>query len=242
MKQFLFALAFSGLLAAPAVGQSGAPATGINATMLKMFGDTKTFTAQANARLLDGNQKEISAIPMTMSMRDNKLRTEMDMSQVKGGSIPPEAAGMLKQVGMDRMVTLVRPDKKATIMLYPGLQSYAEVPFTEEEASEAKVESTALGTETIDGHPCRKTKLTSSDAKGGKQEAIVWQATDLKNFPIQMQMAQRGNTLLVKFQSPKLEAPDASLFEVPTGYTKYPSLQALMQAAMMKMLGGPEQK
>jgi len=66
----------------------------------------------------------------------------------------------------------------------------------------------------------------------------VWQATDLKKFPLQMQMAQRANTLIVKFQPPKLEAPDAALFDVPAGYTKYASVQELMQAAMMKMFGG----
>jgi hypothetical protein len=57
-----------------------------------------------------------------------------------------------------------------------------------------------------------------------------------------MQMAQKGNTLIVKYQAPKLESPEASLFEIPAGYTKYPSVQALMQAAMMKMLGGLEAK
>jgi hypothetical protein len=57
-----------------------------------------------------------------------------------------------------------------------------------------------------------------------------------------MQLTQGGNKLMLKFQSPKLEAPDASLFEVPAGYTRYPSLQALMQGAMMKMLGGQEPK
>ena len=91
-----------------AFAQGNAPAAGINAAMLKLFGDIKAFTAKAEARLLDENQKEISALPMTMALRDNKLRADMDMSQVKGGSIPPEAAGMLKQAGMDRMVTVVQ--------------------------------------------------------------------------------------------------------------------------------------
>ena len=241
MKRLLLAVALA-CSTASALAQSGAPSSGINASMLKMFGGIKAFTARAEARLLDEGQKEISTMPMTMAMRDNMLRAEMDMSQVKGGSIPPEAAGMLKQVGMDRMVTVVRPEKKATIIMYPGLQSYAEAPLSEGEAADAKMESTEVGKETIDGHPCTKTKLTATDAKGNKQEAFVWQATDLKNFPIQMQMAQKGNTLIVKYQAPKLETPEASLFEIPAGYTKYPSIQALMQAAMMKMFGGLEAK
>jgi hypothetical protein len=241
MKRLFLAVTLA-CFTASALAQGGSPSSGINATMLKMFGGIKAFTARAEARLLDGSQKEISAMPMNMAMRDNMLRAEMDLSQVKGGSIPPEAAGMLKQAGMDRMVTVVRPEKKATVIMYPGLQSYAEVPLSEDETAEAKVESTELGKETIDGHPCTKTKLVSTDAKGNKQEAFVWQATDLKNFPVQMQMAQKGNTLIVKYQAPKLETPEASLFDIPAGYTKYPSVQALMQAAMMKMFGGLEAK
>jgi hypothetical protein len=241
MKPLLLAVSLA-CFTASALAQGGSTSSGINAAMLKMFGGIKAFTARAEARLLDGSQKEISVLPMNMAMRDNMLRSEMDMSQIKGGSIPPEAAGMLKQAGMDRMVTVVRPEKKATVIMYPGLQSYAEVPLSEEEAADAKVESTELGKETIDGHPCTKTRLVATDAKGNKQEALVWQATDLKNFPIQMQMEQKGNTLIVKYQAPKIESPEASLFETPAGYTKSPSVQALMQAAMMKMLGGLEAK
>jgi len=215
MKRLFLALTLGASLAS-ASAQLGTPQTGVSAAMLKMFGDTKAFTAKADARILDKDQKEISS----------------------NGSMPPEASAMMKQAGMDKMVTVVRPDKKATIISYPGLKSYAEVPFTENEAAEEKVEFTDVGKESIDGHPCVKKKLTSTDSKGRPQEAFVWQATDLKNFPVQMQMAQRKNTLIVKFQPPKWEAPEAALFDTPAGFTKYSSVQELMQAAMMKMFSG----
>ena len=237
MKRFLVALMLAGF-AVSAFAQMRGPSTGINARMLKMFGETKAFSANAEARILDKDQKEVTSMPMTMALRDGKLRSEMDVSQVKGSGMPPEAAAMMKQAGMDKMVTLVRPDKKATIISYPGLQSYAEIPFSEDEAAEEKVDSTEVGKETIDGHPCVKTKFTSTDSKGTTREAFVWQATDLKKFPLQMQMAQRSQTLIVKFQPPKFETPDAAIFDMPSSYTKYPTIQALMQAAMMKMFGG----
>src|SRR6266511_218626 len=102
MKRFLFAFAL-GATVFSASAQRGAPQTGINAAMIKMFGDIKAFTAQAEARLLDREQKEISLMPMTLSLRDGKLRADTDLSQVKGGSIPAEAAAMMKQAGMDKM-------------------------------------------------------------------------------------------------------------------------------------------
>ncbi|HTD68424.1 MAG TPA: hypothetical protein VK846_18015 [Candidatus Limnocylindria bacterium] len=237
MKRFFLALTLATSLAS-APAQVGGPPAGINAAMLKMFGDIKAFTAKADARILDENKKEISALPMSIALRDGKLRSEMDLSEMKGGSIPPEASAMMKQAGMDKMVTIVRSDKKATVVSYPGLKSYAEVPFSETEVADAKIEITDAGKEDIDGHPCVKKKLAFADAKGRPQEAFVWQASDLKGFPLQIQMDQRKNTLILKFQQPKLEAPDASLFEMPAAYAKYNSLQELMQAAMMKMFSG----
>ena len=237
MKTLFAALAL-GLLISTAAAQGGGKSPGLNAALLKMFGDTKAFTAQAEARMLDQNQKEISALPMTLAMRDGKMRADMDLSALKGGAVPAEAAAMLKQSGMDRMSTLLLPDKKVSTILYPGLQSYAEVPITQEEEFNGKIETTEMGRETIDGQACKKLKLTTTDADGKTQEAFVWQATAWENFPAQIQLTQKPNTLIVKFQEPKLTAPETAQFDIPAGYTKYASVPALMQAAMMKMFGG----
>lgn len=234
MKKFLFIAALVASIVS-ASAQFNTPPTGVNAEMLKLFGDTKAFTAKADARLLDKDQQETLSMPITMALRDGKLRSEMNMSEIKGQAIPAEAAAMMKQAGMDQMITIVRPDKKATLISYPGLKSYAEMPFSENEKKEEKVELTEVGKETIDGHPCVKKKLVTTDSKGRPQELFVWQATDMKNFPVQMELPQRSNKLVVKFQAPKMEAPDAALFDIPAGYTKYDSIQMMMQSAMMKM-------
>jgi hypothetical protein len=207
MKRFALALACT-VLTLNLFAQGGAPQTGVNAAMVKMFGDINAFTAPAEVRVLDKNLKEITVLPMTMSLRDGKLRTEMDISQVKGAGLPPEAAQMMKQAGLDKTVTLIQPDKKLSTLIYPNMQAYAEMPVPEEEVG-GKMETKELGTEEIDGHPTKKVKLTSTDAKGGTQEAIVWQATDLKNFPIRMQMTQRDNSVIVnsKTRSSKRRPP-----------------------------------
>lgn len=220
-----------------AFAQRGTPMSGIDSAMIKMFGDVKAFSAPAEVHLLDKELKETSVMPMTFALRDNKMRADMDMSEAKGAALPPEAAGMMKQAGIDKMVALIQPDKKTTTLIYPNAQACADIPVSENEDA-GKFESTELEKETIQGHPCKKVKLTSTDSKGKTREALVWQATDLKNFPIKMQMAQKSNTVIVNFRDPKLEAPPASQFEIPAGYTRYPSVQALMQAVMMKMFSG----
>ena len=152
--------------------------------------------------------------------------------------MPADAMAMLKETGMDKMQMLITPEKKSTMLIYPGLQAYAALPISDEEMANSKVETTDVGKETVDGHPCIKRKVTTTDEKGKTKEAFVWAATDLKSFPLKMQMQQKKNTIHIHYSAPSLEKPDAALFEVPTGYTKYDSVQGLMQAAMMKMLGG----
>ena len=102
-----------------------------------------------------------------------------------------------------------------------------------------KVDKTRLGRETVDGHSCEKNKVVISAADNtGKQEAMVWYATDLNNFPLRVQMVQEGTTVVMDHRNVKFVRTDAKQFDPPTGYTKHATAEALMQNAMMKMLGG----
>jgi hypothetical protein len=140
------------------------------------------------------------------------------------------------------MATILRPDKRVTMVVCPALQSYAEIPMSNEEAAEwdqnFKMEKTSLGKETIDGHPCEKKKAPVIDPKGGKLDAIVWEASDLRGFPVQIQINQPEATVLMRYREVRLSRLDPKLFEAPPGFTRYDSMEKLMQGAMMKMLGG----
>jgi len=131
MKRALFTVTM--VASVLATSAQRAPQTGINAAMIKMFGDIKAFTAQAEVHLLDKEQKEVSVLPMTLALRDGKLRAEMDLTQAKGTAIPPEATIMMKQAGLDKMVSLIQPEKKINALMYPAMKAYAEVPVSEEE-------------------------------------------------------------------------------------------------------------
>jgi hypothetical protein len=239
MKRLSLSIALLAATATTLCAQiGGAPNSGINASLLKWFGDIKAFTAKGEVRMTDADGKEISSMPVTWMLLDGKLRTEMDMGQMKGASMPAEAVGMLKQTGMDKMHLLVTPEKKTTLVIYPGLKAYAPVPDAAGQQAEAKIQTTELAKETVEGHSCVKKKLSTTDANGKTEEAIVWSATDLKGFPIKMETQQQNTTLHMRFDTPSFDKPDAKLFEPPVGFTQHESLQGLMQAAMMKMMGG----
>jgi hypothetical protein len=102
---------------------------------------------------------------------------------------------------------------------------------------DSEIEITELGKETVDGHSCVKNKAVVTDQQGVKHEFTVWNATDLKNFPVKVEMNEQGSATMT-FRGINFSKPDANLFVPPTRYTKYGSIQEMMQAVMMKNIGG----
>jgi len=80
--------------------------------------------------------------------------------------------------------------------------------------------------------------LTFTDKEGKTAEAIVWEATDLKNFPIQYQTVENEQTTTTTFSDIKMDKPDASLFDLPEGYKKYGNMQEMIMGNMQRLLQG----
>lgn len=243
LKQ-LAALAFLACLFALAAKAQvpGAGQAGLNTAMLKLFGDVGGFTSKADLRMQEKGSSEVMTMTVDFAMRDGKVRMDLDMSAVKSKQLPPETLAAFKVAGLDKLATIVRPDRKSTLLIYPSVQSYAEAPMAKDEAAaldrKFKIEKTRLGSETIDGRSCEKNKVIVSADNGERHEAIVWYAADLKNFPIRMQMNQPQMTIVLQYRDVKLSQPDAGRFEPPAGFTKHPTVEHLMQSAMLKTLGG----
>jgi hypothetical protein len=220
----------------------GPPNTGFNAALTKLFGTTTAFSAQCDVRVLDNSQKEKTSMPMQFALLDNKVRVEIDMTKVKGQGMTAEQAEQIKQMGMERIISIIRPDKKTLNLIYPAMQSCVTMPLPKEDADaiekEPKMEKTSLGKETLDGHACEKSKVILTDANGKKSEAVVWAATDLKDFPIQIQTTEKSDTVILRYSKIQFAKPDEKLFDVPAGYTTYDNMQAFGMGVMQKMMGG----
>jgi hypothetical protein len=211
-----------------------------SAGMRKLFGENKAFSAQMAMQVLDKSAKETLSATMNFSMLDGKVRTEVDMGAMKSSQMPAGMSDQLKQMGMDKVVSIMRPDKKIMYIVYPTLKSYVEMPLpaAEQESltKEVKIEKTEQGKETIDGHPCTKSKVIMTDDTGRKQEGLVWTAKDLKEFPIKMQFTEQENTFVMTYTSIKFDKPAESQFEGPSDFTKHDSMQTMMQGVTQKMM------
>ncbi|HZQ48013.1 MAG TPA: hypothetical protein VFC07_13425 [Verrucomicrobiae bacterium] len=213
-------------------GGMAAPPTGPNlgGANALLFGDNNSFTA--NFEMQSGSSQPMGG---KISVSDGKSRFEFDMTKLASGRNASSAA-QLKQFGMDTVASISRPDKKTVYTLYPGLNAYFETTIPDAPpatAGKSKTDISKLGTETIDGHPCAKNKIVVTDDNGATHESTVWNASDLKNFPLKIEQTEGGQKVTMTFKDVKLDKIDASLFEVPSGAKKYDSMMTLMQQEMM---------
>jgi hypothetical protein len=194
-------------------------------------------------QMAGSSEDKAMTMPGKIAVDAGKSRFEMNMAEMKGAQMPPEAMAQMKSMGMDQMVTLSLPDKKLIYMIYPNLKAYVEMPIRNQELtkpeSDFKVEITELGKETVDGHPCVKNKAVVTDKEGKTHESIIWCATDLKKFPIKIETAEQGHKVTMLFKDVKFSKPDASLFAPPSDFKKYDNMMGLMMERMGGMGGMP---
>ena len=221
---------------APRMGGAGGP-RGIILTghMAKLFGTNSAFSAT-----LDMQSSGLSDTVSGKLFADaGKTRFEVDMTQVMS-KMPPQVLAQIRTMGMDKTVIIALPDQKATYTVYPGMKAYVQSALAEADAATAesdfKMEATELGKESVDGHPCVKNKVVVTGPEGTNYESTVWNAEDLKQFPIKIEHIERGMPVTLLFKDLQLTKPDADLFTPPAAYAKYDDMRALMQATTMRSM------
>jgi len=231
----------------PAQGGPGGPGGGtdrplLGGGMVKLFGEQPAFSGMLENQIKVSDRSEAITMAGKVAYDSGKSRFEMNLSETKGTGMPAEMAGQMKAMGMDKTIAITRPDKKLSYLIYPDLKAYAETPLDKPEQTKPesayKVEVTELGKETVDGHPAIKNKAIVTDDQGNKQEFTVWNATDMKKFPIKLETTDQRATITMQFKDVKFGKPDAALFEAPTDYKKYTDAQAMMREQLMKHMGG----
>ena len=220
--------------------QSDSPGLpGVSASLIRLFGTNFAFTAQVETQVLGKDNKERIGTPMNFVRLDNRIRVEVDMTRMRNRE-QPDAAAQLKPLGLDQVVSLIRPDQRSTFAMFPKLRSVVKLPMPPVEAEAfskpAKMERTAVGREKMEGYACVKYRVVSTDDKGGKHEATVWNAAELRDFPVCVATREGDDTVVMRFRQVQFVRPEAAKFEIPTGYTECADMQALMAGPAAKYL------
>jgi hypothetical protein len=140
---------------------------------------------------------------------------------LSGGRVRSETT-----IGGQTMTTIMDRGAKKMWVLMPAPVGCVEQPLGERSADPLGVmpkdaTEELVGTETIDGHPTQKYKLSAT--LGGKTiEHYQWRATDLGGFPIRT--AAVDGRYEQRFTNIELKTPDANLFAPPAGCKPMPAI------------------
>lgn len=217
----------------------GPGSTGVSASLIRLFGTNNAFTAQAEVQVLGKDNKERIGTPMNFTLLGNLIRVEVDMTRMRNRE-QPDAIAQVKPLGLDSVVSIIRPEQRTTLVAFPKLRAFVklDMPPGESEAflKRAKIERTPVGKEKMEGHPCVKQRVVITDDTGKKSEATVWTATDLRDFPVCVATKEQEGTVVIRFRQVQFTRAEASKFEPPDGYAECADMQVLMAGPVVKYM------
>lgn len=134
--------------------------------------------------------------------------------------------------GGQQMVIIQQTSPAKAWMLVPSMRMYAEAqslntPVTMQRnmaGSGAKLEIEEVGPDTVNGIAATKYRVRSADGAHGTFDGHVWSTDDRIMVGMEGYTTGPGGPEEVEMEVSSLDRgePDASLFEVPAGYSKSP--------------------
>jgi hypothetical protein len=143
----------------------------------------------------------------------------------------------------ERMVMIIRHDKKVMWMLMPDDKMYMEMKTTEEskkstdDLSNYKIEQTTVGPEVVNGVNTTKSKIIMAGRKGEKLGGFWWQTKEGIIAKMDVIAVDKGSKNRIKSELKNLKVgnQDPRLFEIPSGYSK------MSMGDFGKMIGGDDE-
>lgn len=224
----------------PGLAQLDGPSsTGVSASLIRLFGTNNAFTAQAEMQMLDKNNKELVGLPMNFALAGNKIRVEVDMNRMRN-KMRPDATAQMKPLGLDQIVSVIHPESRTNLIVFPKLRAFVKLEMPENEAEaflkRAKLDRTNVGKEKMEGYNCIKQRVIITDAEGQKSETTVWIAPELRNFPVCVATKEKEGVVTMRFRKVQFAAPAAGQFEPPAGFAEFNDMQMLVAGPGMKYM------
>ncbi len=91
-------------------------------------------------------------------------------------------------------------------------------------AENAQIERASAGSDTVDGHACRVENLTVTPQNGEPTKMKVWEAQDLKGFPVKVELQSSHGPVTVEYRNVSFNQPDASIFVHPENCRQMPMM------------------
>lgn len=204
------------------------------AATIRASADGADFAADMTISIQNG--EETMEIPGQFAALGDKLRCQLSLAAASQAN--PGMALIIRQLGLDQVVAIYDASTGNVTMVLPGLKAIVETPIPDNVKEDLDFLKSPKGTpkpagsESVDGVEFRRTVLVSREG----EKSIVWQQTDRRNFPALIESSSKDGKGNATIRTIALERtpPDASRFQVPAQYKKYPSVEEAMKAHMAR--------
>jgi hypothetical protein len=89
--------------------------------------------------------------------------------------------------------------------------------------------------EKVDGHEARIRSYVGVLEDGSRVEMRVWEATDLRGFPVRIQQRSRGGLSTATISDVRFEAVASGLFQPPEGFTRFESSDRMINELLRRL-------
>jgi hypothetical protein len=93
---------------------------------------------------------------------------------------------------------------------------------------------TTVGTEVVEGHPCKIENVVVKRPDGKTIESKVWEAQDLKGIPVKIESHIGELTLSAVYRDISIETPDQNLFRIPEKCTPFEKMGQVVEQKTLK--------
>jgi hypothetical protein len=216
------------------MGSGASPMPGLDSALRVIFGKDRAFSATTVTVIKGGGQN--MTMKAAVSVLDGMTRTEIDMADIKGAMVPPQALAQIQALHMDKIVTLIINDGNTSVVIYPGMNACVETPTSgSEDAGDCAISVTGVSDDEIDGRKLLKKEIEVNCKIFEQQKFTVWEDKSQPAMPVRLATEQNGVNLTMTLSDVKTAKPDSQLFVPPLEFQKFDSMQALMSHVQKQM-------
>jgi hypothetical protein len=204
----------------------------VSMVLARLLEKAPSFSARGEIKVFSKAEPIPSAASGVVESKSGDLRWEIKLADITSAQFSDSAKTLLKQVNGDRLLLLTQRRAAMNELVFSRAGACIEqaLPAVKLLAPRAQA------SEVIGGHSCARERVAVRDGDGRSYELVVWRAKDLQKLPVQIQFAEAGETIRIRFEDIRFRPIPAQRFQLPAGLSKHETIEDLMQWVLTEKL------
>lgn len=198
----------------------------VSMVLAQLLEKAPSFSARGEVKVTSRADPIPSTAQGSVESKGGDLRWEINLADINSGQLSETAKTLLKQVNGDRLLLLTLRRAAVNELIFRRAGAYIEQPLPQGKLSAPRPHQTS---EVVAGHSCIRERITVRTGDGRTHDVVVWRAKDLQKLPIQVQFAEGGEVIRVRFENVRFRTIQAQRFERPGSLTKHETIEDMMQ-------------